>query len=623
MIDPVLAEAQIRELLAANRVQEAETLCRSVLAAYPNDAGALHQLGLIALRTNHLPQALELIGRAVALRPGVAEFHYSLSLAHMAVGRFDAAEAPLRAAVGIDPQLAAARVNLGAVLGRLGRYAEAEAEFRSAVALRPSDATIYVNLGRVIRWQERLGEAIECYRRAVQLDPAFAPTYSALGSALREAGRIGEAVEAFRTAVRLAPTFREAHSNLLYALQFDPDVSEAEKFAEHLRWAGKFAEPLRSAIARLGNVADPERRVRVGYVSPDLREHPVGFFMEPILEGHDRARFEVFCYADVAEPDALTRRLQAHCDVWRATAGMNEEQLAAQIRADAIDVLVDLTQHMRGSRLTVFSRRPAPVQITHLAYCATSGLRAMDWCVTDAHMSPPEEDERQGRWFTERLLRLGRSYWCYLPSATGPAVGESPAARRGAVTFGSLNTLAKVNPRVIALWARVLAAVPGSRLMVSAIMGEGNADVRAMFEGAGIAGERLVLVGRRPRDGYLELYNEIDIALDPFPYCGGTTSLDGLWMGVPLVTLAGETPLARTGVTLLRNVGLEELIAGNEEEYVRIAADLAGDLPRLAESRRTLRGRLQSSPLMDAVGYVRDLEGAYRAAWGKWCRVAR
>jgi protein O-GlcNAc transferase len=611
--------SQVAQLIAANRLAEAEGLCRQVLAGAPDDPAALNQLGVIATRSGHAPQGTELIRRAISFAPARADFHFNLSQALMAVGAMAEAETALRQSIQLAPDFAPARQNLGALLAQQNKLPEAQEHLRIAIALRPNHPATYVNLGRVCRWQQRLDEAIECYRKAIDVAPGFAGAYSALGSALREAGRIGEAVAAFRKAVELKPDFREAHSNLVYAMHFDPDTDPQANFQEHLRWAARFAEPLKGSIAPHTNDRDPDRPLRIGYVSPDLMNHVVGSFMEPIVEQHDHARYQIVCYSDVPAPDDLTRRLMLHADLWRQTSNLSDEQLAQQVRNDRIDVLIDLTLHMRRSRLAMFARKPAPVQITHLAYCATSGMSAMDWCITDPHMSPPGLNDR---WFTEKLLRLPETYWCYRPSATSPPVGPLPAAQLGYVTFASLNTFAKVNHRVIELWAQVLQAIPNSRLAVHATMGDANAAARKMITDAGIAPDRLTLLGREQRDQYLELYNRIDIALDPFPYGGGTTSLDALWMGVPLVALAGQAALSRTGVTLLDNLNMGELIAQTPQQYVEIAARLASDVRMLAELRHNLRQRLTQSVLMDAPRYTRNLENAYREAWKLWCRAS-
>jgi predicted O-linked N-acetylglucosamine transferase (SPINDLY family) len=528
------------------------------------------------------------------------------------MGRFDEAAEALREAIRLQPSLAPAHMNLGAVLAQQGQLEAATAAFETAATLAPADPRPLVNLGHCFKRRDRIDESIAAFRKAVALAPDLAQAYSMLGSSLREAADISEAIASFRKAIAIRSQYREAHSNLAYAMHFDPDATPESVLAEHRTWAGRFAEPLRQTIRPHDNDRAPGRRLRVGYVSPYLGNHVIGFFMEPILLNHNRADFEVFCYSDGYLNDAVAERLRGVTDVWRQTTGMGDEDLARLIRDDRIDVLVDLTLHMRGSRLTLFARKPAPVQISHLAYCGTSGMSAMDWCITDANMSPPGLNDA---FFTERLLRLPQSYWCYRPPSAGPEIGTLPAEKNGVVTFGSLNSFAKVNDRVIALWRQVLEAVPGSRLLVHALGGEANRIARARFARLGVAPDRLTLVGRQPLESYFNQYNAIDIALDPFPYGGGTTSLDALWMGVPLVTLAGRMPVGRTGVTLLSNVGLSDLIANGPAEYVHIAAGLAANLQRLAELRRVLRGRLESGPLMDARRYTRDLESAYRSAW--------
>ncbi|HEX4796740.1 MAG TPA: tetratricopeptide repeat protein [Humisphaera sp.] len=557
-LDVALANEQVVELMRAGKMREAEAICRQVLAHAPGDTIAQLNLGAIATSA-----------------------------------------AVLRA--------------------RQGRLDEAEAIFREALRLRPADPSAYANMALIVRQQGRPDEAIDWYRKAIAIGPNFPDPYNGLGSALRESGRIGEAVAAFRQAVAIDPSQREIHSNLVYAMQFDPDSSQEQTFAEHLNWGAKFAEPLRGQIAPHPNDRSPDRRLRVGYVSPDLCNHVVGWFMEPILEHHDREAFEVFCYADVAQSDDMSARLQQHCDAWRITAGQRDDQLAQLIREDGIDILVDLTLHMRNNRLAMFAYKPAPVQLTYLAYCGTSGMTAMDGCITDPHLSPPGLHEQ---FFTERLLRLPDCYWCYRPSALAPPVDALPASSRGFVTFGSLNSFAKVNDSVIETWSRILQSLPASRLILHVPGGDANASARERVTKAGIDPARVTLVSHQARADYFALYNQIDIVLDPFPYGGGTTSLDALWMGVPFITLSGRMPVGRAGVTLLSNLGLHDLIASSGEEYVRKAIDLAGDLTRLAALRGGLRARMNQSPLTDEPRFARSLESLYRSAWRDWCAAA-
>jgi predicted O-linked N-acetylglucosamine transferase (SPINDLY family) len=610
---------QATQMLRQGRLREAETACRRVLQQQPQDPDALHCLGLIAMQAGQPEPAMALIRQAIAAAPGRSDYWYNLGETLRRLRRLPEAETALREALRLRSDFPQAVGNLGAILAQQGRFEEAMPVLREAIRLRPNDHFGYLNFGKVARQHGDVREAEAAFRRAIALAPNFAPAYNMLGGLLRESGDTARAVETYRKAIELDPDLREAYDNLCYTLQFDPDSTPAQVLEEHRKWSNRFAEPLAKEIKPHPNDRSPDRRLRVGYVSPNLRRHVIGLFMEPILERHDRERFEIYCYADIAQPDDVAKRLQSHVSVWRPTWMMNDEQLAQTIRDDRIDVLVDLNLHMRGSRLLAFARKPAPVQITHLAYCGTSGLSVMDWCVTDTRMSPPGEGDD---FFSERLLRLPETYWCYRPWPGSPDVSPLPARTNGFVTFGSLNSLAKVNDRVLALWRQVLDAVPKSRLLIHAHGGTHNEIATTRFRAAGLPMERLTMVGMESVEQYMARYHSIDIALDPFPYGGGTTTLDALWMGVPVVTVAGATPLSRTGLTLLHAVGLDELVTTTPGQYVQTARGLANDLPRLERVRSSLRNRLRGSVLMDEPRYVRELESVYRYAWKTWCYPA-
>jgi predicted O-linked N-acetylglucosamine transferase (SPINDLY family) len=453
----------------------------------------------------------------------------------------------------------------------------------------------------------------------LELAPGVEELHNQLGSFLREAGRVAEAIEAFRRAVDLRPDFGAAHSNLLFALHFDPACSAEQLLAEHRSWAERHADPLTPSQASYANDRTAERRLRIGYVSPDFRQHIVAMLMEPVLARHDRGRFEVVCYSGVppAEADEMTARMRQLADVWRDTSGTSDEALAQWIRQDRIDVLIDLTLHMRRNRLGALARRPAPVQATFIAYPSTSGMRAMDWAITDVHIDPPGETEA---FHSERLARLPDTLWCYARPEPDVEVNDLPAARNGYVTFASLNSFAKVNPPTLELWGRVMAEVPPSRLMVLIAGGEaGNPTLRQRLAASGVPPGRVRLVPTASREQYLRHYHEADVSLDPLHYSGHTTSLDSLYMGVPVVTLPGRHPVSRAGVTYLGNLGLRELIATSPDDYVRIARELGGDLARLSGLRAGLRERMRKSPLMDAATYTRELEKLYRQMWADWC----
>jgi predicted O-linked N-acetylglucosamine transferase (SPINDLY family) len=364
------------------------------------------------------------------------------------------------------------------------------------------------------------------------------------------------------------------------------------------------------------NDRSTDRRLRVGYVSPDFRSHVVGRNLLPLFQEHDHQRFEILCYADTRRPDELTNRFRGYADAWRDTAGLTDGQLAERIREDRVDILVDLTVHMAHNRLLVFARKPCPVQVTFAGYPGTTGLSTIDYRLTDPYLDPPELYDHD---YSEESIRLPDSFWCYDPLQSEPAVNALPAREKGYISFGCLNNFCKVNTPVLKIWARVLKAVDRSRLMILAGEGTHRQHTLDLLVEEGVARDRVTFVARRPRAQYLRYYHDIDVGLDTVPYNGHTTSLDSFWMGVPVVTLVGPTVVGRAGLCQLMNLGLPELIASSPEQYVHVAAELAQDLCRLSELRATLRDRMQASPLMDAPRFARNIEAAYREMWRRWC----
>ena len=388
---------------------------------------------------------------------------------------------------------------------------------------------------------------------------------------------------------------------------------------EHRRWNRQHAEPLKKFIQPHTNDRNPDRRLRIGYVSPDLREHVVGQNLLPLLAKHDHQRVEVFAYAKVPAPDAMTERLRSHTDAWRSLVGLSDAQAADLIRQDRIDILVDLALHTANNCLLVFARKPAPVQVTYLAYAGSSGLTTMDYRLSDPYLDPPGGDESV---YSEQTLRLPETYWCYQPVVDLPPQ-PPPALEKGFITFGCLNNFCKVNEPLLSLWAEILRGVPHSRLLLHAYEGSPRQHVLEHLQREGIDPHRVSFAGKLPVAVYFQQYHSIDIALDTFPYGGGTTTCDTLWMGVPVVSLAGKTAVGRAGLSILSNVGLPELVANTPEEYVHLAIRLANDLPRLKDLRSTLRQRMQASPLMDAPRFARNVEAAYRQMWRNWCEQAK
>jgi predicted O-linked N-acetylglucosamine transferase (SPINDLY family) len=630
----------------AGRLAQAADIYRRILAVEPDQPDALHLLGVILHQSGQHAEALDLLRRATTARPRSAVYHNSLGVALKDRGDLQAAAVSYRRAVELEPDYPDAQLNLARVLralgdlasaaiayqraaalapdvfeihsslgdtcSELGRLPEAIASYGRALELKPDAVSVYNNLGNAWQLAGNPDAAAACYRKALTLQPNRVESLTNLGTVLKNQGYLEEAAELYRRVLTLEPTQVAAHSNLLYALTFSADVDPAVLGAESRRWNEIHARPLAAQIRPHPNDRTPDRRLRVGYVSPDFREHPVGRMLLPLLEAHDHREFEIYAYSSVAAPDALTARARAAVDLWRDVFPLNDEQLAALVREDQIDILVDLTMHMAGSRLLVFARRPAPVQVTYLAYCGTTGLEAIDYRLTDPYLDPPGADESC---YAEQSIRLPETYWCYRPTIEPPPVGPLPAAATGCVTFGCLNNFCKVSTSALETWARLLAAVPGARLLVHAHPGSHRQRALAVLAQHGVSPDRLEFIDFMPAVEYFRVYQRIDVALDPFPYGGGTTTCDALWMGVPAVTLAGRTAVGRGGVSILSNIGLPEFIAHDPAEYVRLATDLATDQTRLAQLRAGLRDRLRNSPLTDAPRFARNVEAAYRTMW--------
>jgi predicted O-linked N-acetylglucosamine transferase (SPINDLY family) len=538
-------------------------------------------------------------------------------IAHKA-GRNDIAVDLIRRAIALRPNFAEAYCNLGIALAANEQLDEAVAAFRQAIALRPNYAEAQSNLGVALASKEQLDDAIVAFRQAIVLRPNYAKAHNNLGLALADKGQLDDAIAACRRAIALNPNLPEVHSNLVFTLHYSP-AYDAQAIAEELRrWNRQHAEPLRKFIQSHSNDRSPDRSLRIGYVSPDFLENPVGRFLLPLLAHHDHQNFQIVCYANVQRPDALTPRLQGHADIWRSTVGLTDEQLATQIRQDQIDILVDLTMHAASNRLLVFARKPAPVQVMYLAYCSSTGLDTIDYRLSDPYLDPPGEES----FYSEQTIHLPDTFWCYQSIIDCPQVGPLPALAQGVITFGCLNQFTKVSEPTLGAWAKLLRAVPNSQLLLCANKGSHRERLQQQLQREGIEPNRVRFTGRVPLRDYFRLYHGIDIALDTFPYAGGTTTCDALWMGVPVVSLVGRTGVSRGGLSILSNVGLPELVARSEEQYVRIANELADNLPHLSQLRSTLRQRMEQSPLMDAPQFARDLEAAYRRMWHTWCETA-
>jgi protein O-GlcNAc transferase len=606
-----------RLLEAGSDLDSAAREFAETLRLAPSHLEAMLHLGQAFHGQGNLAEAGVQFEAAALQHPQSPWAHCGVGAVFQGQGKLDDAVAAYQRAIERDPNLPQAHYNLGVALRLLDRLPEAAASLQTALRLLPTLAEAHLALSNVYLTLVRPDEAVAAACAALDLAPNSGLALARLAAALQLQGEADAAIAAYRRGVVANPGNAAEHSNLLYALNFDPHIEPAKVFAEHRAWAERHAEPLTAVAAPHANDRDPRRRLRVGYVSPHFREHAVSFFSEPMILAHDPAECEIYCYSDVRAGDACTERFRARADGWRDTAGQSDEQVAGQVREDQIDILVDLAGHIGGNRLLVFARKPAPVQVTYLGYQNTTGMSAMDYRLTDEHANPSGMSEKL---YTERLERLPDSFYCFAPSSQAPPVNPPPAIANGFITFASLNHINKLRRETLHAWAQILKSTPNSRLLVLGYApGRFEANVRDVMTRAGVDPSRLRVVNKRPRQDYLRMHHEIDIALDTFPFNGHTTVCDALWMGVPSIMLEGNTYASRFGGTALVHLGLRDLIAGSQSQYIQIAAALAADLPRLTALRSDLRERMRNSVLLDAQGFTRRLEAAYRRMWASWC----
>jgi predicted O-linked N-acetylglucosamine transferase (SPINDLY family) len=631
------------------QLSQAQALYRQILQADPAQPDALQLLGLIEHQQGHSAVAVELIQRAIQARPQAAMYHFNLGNTLQDMGQFDAAANSYRKALALQPNFPDASYNLGNALKDHGQLTEAIASYRQSLFYNPGFAEAYLKIGNVLIDLDRIDEAIASFRQTLVLQPAYAEAHYNLGTALIEKGLVDEAIASFRQALMLKPDhvdtlcnyararlgqghcdeaiacYRRAillkpdylipNTSLLFALQNNATCSAQELFQEHLNFAERFEAPLKRFWQPHSNPREHGRRLKVGYVSGDFCNHPVAYFLDPILACHDKAQVEIYGYYNHTKHDAYTDRIHARMDHWLPCKTLSDEQLAERIRADGIDILVDLSGHTAHNRLLVFARKPAPVQATYIGYPGTTGLSSIDYRISDPWQDPPGLTER---YHSETLVRIPGGM-AFSPYDNAPDVNALPALTSGALVLACLNNMSKVGPAVINLWARILHALPQARLMLGNMTESGlRQHVTDIFGQAGIGPERLILQPRVSVTDYLAIHHQIDLALDPFPYNGGTTTMHSLWMGVPVITLAGDHAVSRLCAAHLSRVGLDEFITHTEDEYLQRTIQFANDLPALNQVRQSLRARM-SAPECQPATITRHLEAAYREMWQKWC----
>jgi predicted O-linked N-acetylglucosamine transferase (SPINDLY family) len=676
------AFANAEEMRKAGRGAEAETWCRQALAHDAGHGPSLNMLGILSMNAGQLEQAANFFARAATAQSQVPTFHNNLGAVLREMGHAADAAQAFRNAIALKPDYARALINLGqllttadppaavaayrqalshhprdlealfglavllhqagaldearplyeqalklapgntsllqnlaAVIFAQGRTAEAIPHLQQMVRLEPQSAEHWSLLAGVLQQEARLAEAVEAQRQAISRHPQDSRAFSGLGNALTDIGRFDEAVAAYRRAIAINPDYFDARSNLLMTLHSIEGVSAADILQEAKAYGARL--PVRPTPA-FANVRATERPLRVGYVCADFRVHPVGFFLERVLASHDRGQVETFLYSDTLFTDAQTERLRGGASGWRPIVGKTDDEVARVIAADRIDILVDLAGHTGSNRLVLFGMRAAPVQACWLGYFGTTGVPAMDYVIGDDVVLPPSDDAS----FTETAVRLPAPYLCWSPPREDVAIAPVPGLGRGAVTFGCFNNRAKITGEVVAVWARILQQVPNSNLFLKSwsLADESNRDgLIQAFAAHGVTGDRLIFEGLTPRAEGLAAYNRVDIALDPFPFGGCTTTADTLWMGVPVVTVAGSRWSGRMSQTILKAVGLEDWVAADIDGYVEMAVRAAGDLAALAPLREALRDRVAASPFCDGPAFTKNLEAAYRQMWRDWC----
>jgi predicted O-linked N-acetylglucosamine transferase (SPINDLY family) len=609
-------------LRQAGAPMDATAAYRRAVRFAPDYAVAHNNLGIALSRCGEPEKAEKSFRRAIKIEPAYFDAHNNLGTCLYIQRRIKESESAFRDAVAADPGQPSGYNNLANALAMLGRTDEAEATCRKALAKDPDHASTHVVFGGLLEAGGRFTEAEDAYRTALRLHDESPEAWNNLGNLLRAEARHTEAIEAFRTALELQPANAMAHSNLLFSIAFEPHMTGEILLAEAKSWNQRHAaETKDNAKARAiphPNQPDKARRLRVGYVSPDFREHAVGSFLAPLFDAHDRDQVEIFAYADVARPDRQTSWFEQRADNWRNTFGWADPRLVRQIRDDRIDVLIDVAGHTGGNRLLSFADRPAPVQASWLGYGGSTGVDAMGWRITDGRTDP----DFSASHYCEKLIRLPHSLFCYKPESEAPPVGPLPLDSADHITFGSFNNLSKIHDRAVSNWARAMSQVSGSRLVIKG-RGLDDAGLRTRFldrfAASGIAADRLDLIGyQQDKASHLSAISSVDLVLDTFPYSGATTTCEALWMGVPVVTIGGDRYVARMAAGLLGCVGLDELVAEDEDDYVNRVVALAADPDRLRHFRRALRDRVASSPLCDAGGFAAAMEQALRTMWCCW-----
>jgi predicted O-linked N-acetylglucosamine transferase (SPINDLY family) len=600
-----------------NKFEDAEKPFQEAIRLNPRHPVAKGNLGLVLCHLKRWDDAIWVLREAIAANPNDAGLHAAIGAALYHKRQFEAALTACQDALKLNPRLAQAHNVMSLIYKALGRHAEAAQAAEQASTLLPESEEVLVNLGEGLRATGKVDEAVAHYRKALERFPNSSDFHNNLANLYKDQGLLDDAIDQYQRAIAIRPA-PHYFSNYLYTLLYHPGYSADAYFREARRYDALVAGPVKSDLpASYPNPRDPGKRLRIGYLSSEFRQHALGLNLLPLITRHDKSQFEIFIYSEVLNPDFYTFRLRQFADKWQDVHGLSDADLASLVRRDQIDILVDLHQHIAGNKLPLYARKPAPVQVGFAGFPNTTGLSANDYRLTDPYLEPlPPDGPQQPS--SETPLRLPHSFWCYHPAVEVP-VNDLPALANGFVTFGNLNNFCKLNEGVYDLWIRILSAFPNSRLLLLAPAGSHRDRVHAYFDKNGIAGARDRFSDRLPSGDYYQLYHQIDLSLDSLPCNGHTTSMDSFFMGVPVTTIIGDRLFGRATWSQLSNLGLPELAGKNADEFVALSIALAKDLPRLADLRRTLRDRMKASPLMDDAGFAKGVESAYREAWRRYC----
>ena len=606
--DPMPCLLQGDIALARESLREAAQHYREAIRRKPDLIAGHGNLGVVWLRQGDLRKAQQCFERVLRLHPNEATALLNLGNIAQAQGLLDTALDHYRQAIAADPTCAEALNNAGALHYAAGDLERSIPLLEQALHITPDYPEAHNNLGSALRAAGKLSAAITAYHKVTELTPHHAGSWNNLGNALVDRGDLEQGIAALHRAIQLQPNYRVAYSNWLMALNYVPQMTLDKLLQAHKEYDQRLGDTRAATFENRPEAADG--RLRIGYVSPDFCQHPVAHLIEPILAETDRATVEIFCYADVAQPDAVTERLKAYGHTWRDIHGKSDEAVAAMIRQDRVNILVDLAGHTAFGRSAMFARRAAPVQVSWLGYFCTTGIAAMDYFLGDAICTPGEWQA----YFVEKLAVLPHTRFCYRPPTYAPAVAPAPVSQGKAFTFGCFNNLAKINDGVIVLWSEILRAIPNSRMVLRARFLDDSPtrrEIEARFHRAGAPLDRIEMYGHVPHPALLKAYDEIDLALDPFPFGGGMTTLESLWMGVPVLSLLGDRSAGRQSASFLYALNLAEFVAQSPADYVRLATEIHAHPENLSAIRHALRERMRFSPLCSERRFTRDLEALY------------